>query len=459
MNEKRAARSLLVVAGLLLACRAALDSNHAPARFLETTPVEASTRDTEPVNAAPFAHPFGDDQLAIILAMGDLGEPPADPTNAVADDPRAARLGQYLFFDERLSGTGKIACTSCHDPRGNWTDGRELASGLAQLTRHTQSLWNVAYNRWFFWDGRADTLWSQALIPLEDPREHGGNRLAYAHLIHGDPELKTAYERIFGPLPDLADADRFPPEGRPVEDDPRHPHHVAWTAMAEEDRAQVNRVFANLGKCIAAFERRIVSRRSAFDRYAAALRRGDPEAPADFPPAAVRGLELFLGKAQCRNCHHGPNFTDKEFHNTLVPTPLSILDGGRFDGSKLVKQSEFNGVGPYSDDPTGEAELKIRYLAIDGHDHAKFKTPSLRNAAVTAPYMHQGQFGTLDEVVRFYSTMEGALTHTQHHPDPLMQPRNLTEEEIASLVAFLETLVDDRVPDELRSQPASPVLD
>lgn len=261
-------------------------------------------------------------------------------------------------------------------------------------------------------------------------------------------------------MPDLADRRRFPPEGRPVPEDPEHPHQEAWSSMTAENQEEVNRVFANTGKCLAAFERRIVSRNSAFDRYVSALRRGDPQPPADFPPAAVRGLELFLGKGGCRNCHHGPGFTDKEFHNTLLPTrPGGLLgDGGRLDAEELVRNDPFNGVGPYSDAPTGEAEAKIRYLAIDGDDHGKFKTPTLRNVALTAPYMHQGQFETLEAVVRYYSTLEEAQQHARH-PDPLMVPRNLGEEEIADLVAFLEALTDDRLPPALLVQPPSPLLD
>ncbi|MEM7309368.1 MAG: cytochrome c peroxidase [Planctomycetota bacterium] len=408
---------------------------------------------------APFAHPFEPEAVRVLLHMAALPAPPVDPTNAVSADARAAHLGRFLFFDERLSGTGEISCATCHDPTRSWTDGRTMASGTAPMTRHTPSLWNVAYNRWFFWDGRADSLWAQALAPLEDPAEHAGSRLQYAHLIHDDRDLREAYERIFGPLPKLGDAHRFPAEGRPVPGDVDHPHHRAWMAMTADDRNAIDRVFSNLGKALAAFERRLVSRDSAFDRYVAALRRGDPAPPADFPPAAVRGLALFLGKGECRSCHHGPNFTDKEFHNTLLPTRAGGIagEGGRLDAAPLVRADPFNGVGAYSDDPSGEAEAKLRFLAVHGDDHGKFKTPSLRNVALTAPYMHQGQFETLEEVLHFYSTLDEAPRYSRH-PDPLMQPRNLSEEEIADLVTFLGTLTDDRLPAELTEPPPSPLL-
>jgi cytochrome c peroxidase len=408
--------------------------------------------------AAAPAHPFDAEELQVLFATGNLGGPPPDPTNAVADDPRAAHLGRFLFHDPRLSRTGAIACATCHDPASSWTDGRTLAEGLGELTRHTPSLWNVAYNRWFFWDGRADTLWSQALEPLENPLEHGYTRLELAHRIREDAALRVAYERIFGALPALDEAHRFPPAGRPVPDDPEHAHHVAWTAMTEEDRASVDRVFTNVGKCLAAFERLLVSRESPFDRYVTALRRGDAAGAAELSAPAVRGLAVFLRKGQCRNCHHGPNFTDKEFHDTRLPTPPELAaDGGRLDAIPRLLASQFHGAGTFSDDPTGEAEAKLRTLAADGDDHGRFKTPTLRNVALTAPYMHHGQLASLEDVVRFYSTLEGAPTHARH-PDPLMQPRDLSEREIADLVAFLESLTDDRLPTELLRQPASPSL-
>ena len=98
------------------------------------------------------------------------------PTNAYDDDPRAARLGQHLFFDTRLSANGAVSCATCHDPRRDFSNGAPLGVGIGVTRRHVQTLWNVAYNRWFFWDGRADSAWSQAIAPLEHPDEHGADR-------------------------------------------------------------------------------------------------------------------------------------------------------------------------------------------------------------------------------------------------------------------------------------------
>ena len=411
-----------------------------------------------PVAAAEPDHPFSAEELAVIFSLSPPPPPPPDPTNAVADDPAAAQLGQFLFFERRLSGTGTISCATCHDPGRGWADGQRLATGVARLTRHAQSLWNVAHNRWFFWDGRADSLWSQALIPLEDPREHAGSRLQYAHLVHDDSELRPAYEAVFGSLPELSDGRRFPPAGRPVPGEPEHPHQRAWSSMTAEDQEAANRVFVNLGKALAAFQRRILSDSTPFDWYVGSLRIPGAPRPRVFTRSAERGLGLFIGKAGCRSCHHGPLFTDLEFHNTRLPygTGGERRDPGRYRGIPELLASPFLGNGAYSDEPGGEAELKVGYLAPKGHEWGEFKTPGLRNVAATAPYMHQGQFQTLEEVVRFYSTLEGA--QPAPHPDPLLQPLHLDEQELADLVAFLASLTNPALPVELMVQPASPVL-
>src|SRR6185295_17867475 len=129
---------------------------------------------------------FTDLEVKRLLQHSPLPPPPPDETNAKADDPRAARLGRALFFDARLSGNGRLACASCHQPERSWTDGMALAHGADEGRRQTPSLWNVAYSRWYFWDGRADSLWSQALQPIESPREMAGSREAAVRLVRED---------------------------------------------------------------------------------------------------------------------------------------------------------------------------------------------------------------------------------------------------------------------------------
>ena len=402
---------------------------------------------------------FSPDEVARILEHSPLPAPPPDPTNAVYEEPAAARLGQALFFDKRLSGTGETSCATCHEPERSWTDGKKTASAASVLSRNTPAIWNVAYNRWFFWDGRKDTLWSQALTPLEDPREHAGNRLQYVHFVLEDPDYRRAYTEVFGEPPDLSDPIRFPREGRPVPGDPDHPHRLNWTSMTARDRETTNRVFSNLGKAIAAYERQIVSRSAPFDHFVEGLREGDAEKQAAIPDAAKRGLALFLGKGRCFLCHTGPNFTDLEFHNDRVPggEGEGALDMGRFLGVIQVREDEFNGIGLYSDDPTGPARDKVAFLVRNVHSRGELKTPTLRNVARTAPYMHNGQFETLADVVRFYSKLEGALP-VHKGAERLLVPVNLSEAEELDLIAFLESLTDESLPAELLAPPSRPYL-
>lgn len=403
--------------------------------------------------AAGEAAPFADQDRARILRQSPLGEPPADPTNAHGDDPAAAQLGQFLFFDKRLSADGQVSCGTCHDPARSFTDGKTVSTH----ERHVPSLWNVAWQRWLFWDGSADSLWSQALQPIEDETEMDGDRTASVYAVWRDKELRSAFETVFGPLPDMSDSSRFPAHARPVPAHPEHPDHVAWIGMRTEDRTSIDRAFANVGKALAAYQRRLVSRSSEFDRFVDALKRDDQAAQSEYGAAARRGLALFVGKADCRLCHAGPNFSDNEFHNIGVP-PLDRKpprDAGRYAGVQTVRSASFNAQSAFSDDRRGERARDLDALAHTAELWGQFKTPTLRNVARTAPYMHQGQIATLAEVVQYYSTLEGSIP-VGHHGEQVIKPLNLTAGEMADIVAFLETLTDEAVPPELLSAPSSP---
>ncbi|MDG1492034.1 MAG: cytochrome-c peroxidase, partial [Planctomycetota bacterium] len=160
------------------------------------------------------AVPFSEGQLRRIMQMSPLPPLPTDTTNRYADDPLAARFGQALFFDERLSADGAVSCATCHDPDRGFTDGKQLALGQEVGNRHTPTLWNVAHHRWLTWDGRADSLWMQALDPIEDPREMGTTRGKLARVIADDPGLLAAYSAVFGPIKSAALRDR-PDDVRP----------------------------------------------------------------------------------------------------------------------------------------------------------------------------------------------------------------------------------------------------
>jgi cytochrome c peroxidase len=348
---------------------------------------------------------------AKILTHAPLGKPPPDPTNRFADDPAAAALGKRLFYEKRFSSNGAIACATCHDPAKAFADGKSLSEGIGTGTRHVPTLLNAAFQRWWFWDGRADSMWSQALHPLESASEMGGERGRIAREFAKDAELRRAYEEVFGAMPD--------------------PGEPAGSAA----------VLANTGKALEAYERLLVSGDSEFDRFADALRSGDREGQARYPEAAKRGLALFVGKANCRLCHAGPLFSDGEFHNIGVPTldKSPPKDAGRFGGIDAVQRDPFNAASPHSDDPKGERADELTRLVKTSETWGEFRTPTLRNVARTAPYMHQGQFATLRDVLHYYSTLEGTVP-AGHHGEQVIKPLHLADAEIDDLLAFLGTL-------------------
>ena len=163
---------------------------------------------------------WNDTELALIdsLWLGNLPPLPADPTNAVADDPIAASLGHRLFFDPRMSANGAVSCATCHKPELQFTDGLPLGIGVTEGKRNTMGLVGVAYSAWFFWDGRKDSQWSQALGPLENELEHATTRVQAVRVLAVSPGYRADYERLFGALPDFTDSARFPVTATPLGD-------------------------------------------------------------------------------------------------------------------------------------------------------------------------------------------------------------------------------------------------
>jgi cytochrome c peroxidase len=366
------------------------------------------------------------------LWIGSLPPPPNDPSNAYSDDPRAVQLGKKFFFDRRFSANGTVSCGTCHQPDRNFEDGLPLAHGIGMTSRRTMPLIGGAYGSWFFWDGRKDSLWSQALSPPEAPLEHGITRTLCALII--SKYYRAEYEEIFGPLPEFKEED-YPILARPAPDFPYA--YDAWQSMSPERRDQVNRVYVNMGKAIAAYVRLILPGPSRFDRYAEAAIKGDKEAMQKlFSPEEAEGLRLFIGKAKCINCHNGPMLTNGDFHNTGVPQPPNLMaDRGRAEGIRMVHSDLFNCLGKYSDaGPEDCAELKYMDTRTDRYEGA-FKTPTLRNVADRPPYMHAGQFATLREVLEHYRSVKpgGVISAELEH-------RDLSEMDLDRLEAFLKTL-------------------
>ena len=331
------------------------------------------------------------------LWIGSLPALPPDPSNVYADDPQAALLGQKLFFDTRFSSNNEVSCATCHKPELMFTDGLPLSVGVGTMDRKSMTIIGTAYSPWQFWDGRKDSQWAQALAPLESVVEHGGTRTQYVHLIAN--QYKEEYEAIFGPLPDFSDPARFPAIAGPVDDSTAM---AAWEGMTPSDRELVTQVFVNMGKAIAAYERLILPAPSRFDLYVEALLNNDEQTmKSAMTPDEVAGLKLFIGRADCVQCHNGPLFTNNDFHNTGVPTRSGLpIDEGRASGVIKVINDEFNCLSQWSDAKEQDCS-ELRFVVSEGEQlEAAFKPPTLRNISETAPYMHAGQFATLEEVVR-----------------------------------------------------------
>jgi cytochrome c peroxidase len=371
-----------------------------------------------------------DREMLASLSLASLPPLAPDPSNRWSDDSAAAALGQALFFDTRLSANGKVSCASCHLPDGEFQDGVPLAKGVGTTSRRTMPVAGTAHSAWLFWDGRTDSQWSQALGPLESPVEHGGDRTQYAHVIAA--HYRAPYERVFGSLPGL---DGLPDHAGPVPDTSRR---IAWERIPPARQDDISRVYANIGKAIAAFERRIEHADTRFDRYVAAELAGRAHTTESaFTKDEEAGLRLFIGKANCVNCHNGPRFTDEHFHNTGVPvSPLvAEVDSGRATGVRQVVAGEFNCLSKYSDARPEEC-AELQFAVTEGEDLVRaYKTPSLRGVAERAPYMHAGQFATLAEVIRHYDQAPAAPAgHSE------LRRLRLNERERAQLDAFLRTL-------------------
>jgi len=399
---------------------------------------------------------FGERSISRLLRHQFEINPPADPTNNVADDEDAAKLGQFLFFDTRLSEDGEQSCATCHKAENGFSDDKAVSSAIGTTTRHSPTIVNAAFNRWFFWDGRCDTLWCQAAGPLEAPAEHGISRLEAVHLVFNDSDLHEAYTNLFGDLPELDLTDRFPLRGRPIPDDTADPDHIAWSSMDSSDQEAVNQAFTNITKAIAAFERKLIQRNSPFDRMLDAFDAGDNSGGDGLSMSAKRGAELFVGDGVCWACHAGPTFTNKEFHNVALP-PSPDIDNeseGRFSGISLLLANPFNGRGDYSDDTT-DAEIKLGYLIESPEQVGTFKTPGLRNLLDTAPYMHGGHFETLTQVVEHYNEMDDPPL--SGHREELLLPLLWDEQQVQDVVAFLESLQGEPIDEALTVQPSSPL--
>ncbi len=356
---------------------------------------------------------FSPAEIARIARHGPWPPAPVrDASNRVSGDPLAARLGASLFVDKRLSSDGTLSCASCHDPAKAWTDLRAVSLGRGALERNAPTLFDLAGRRWFGWDGASDSLWAASLRPILAPRELAGSIGATAALLRADPALSRCYAAAFA----------------------RAPADVDDTTLA-----------VDAAKALAAFQETLTSARTPFDDFRDALVRGDSTAASRLPLAAQRGARLFVGRGNCALCHLGPSFTNGEFHDVGVPFfTASGADMGRHGGIRQLRESPFNQLGAYNDDPAKASGTATRHVDPQHRNFGEFRVPALRNVARTAPYMHNGSLATLHDVVRHYSSFDPDRLHADG--EAVLKPLGLNPAEIDDLVAFLESLTAPTAP-------------
>jgi cytochrome c peroxidase len=409
---------------------------------------------------------FSDADLALIatLAPESLPPPPPDASNFWADDPLAASFGQVIFFDPLFSGrlldgdndggesalghegeTGKVACSGCHVPEAGFLDDRSLGGQISLaagwVLRRTPSLLDVGQGTLLAWGGRRDAFHNQIFGPIESPLEMNSSRLFFALEIFR--RHRSAYEALFGAMPPLDDAARFPQmtaetngcrkiDVRGTLECHGNPGDGAeYDGMAPADQEAVTRVVAQVGKALGAYQRLLSCGPGRFDAWA----HGDAAA---MSAAEQRGLALFIGKGQCVGCHAGPYLSDQAFHNIgLMPEKVAVVfidDGDRGAGADLpaALADPLNVKGIYSDGDDGRLPPSVS-PAMEG----AFKTPSLRCVDRRPSFFHTGHAKTLDAVVEHFD--EGG-DEFGYPGTSEITPLGLTPSERADLVAFLETL-------------------
>ena len=317
---------------------------------------------------------------------------PLPPVPIPRDNPQTpakVELGKLLFFDPRTSGDASTSCASCHDPKQGWGDGGDLSRGYpgTQHWRNSQTVINSAYLKKLFWAGGVGSLESQAIAATTGNLAGNGSPEMIQERLRQIPEYVRRFKEVFGELP----------------------------------------TFDKVVKAISAFERTLVSdaRNVPFDRYM----RGDKSALSD---EAKKGLTLFQGKARCIQCHNGPLFTDEDFHDLAVPNNTAFTeDPLRQIAMRFV--AKVKGVPNYM---KVDRDLGLFLETKRNDDIGKFRTPPLRELQYTAPYMHNGVFFTLEELIDFYDKGGG----NDANKSPLMMPLGLTAEEKKALLVFLESL-------------------
>jgi len=341
---------------------------------------------------------------ACVAFAAPVGLPPVPVPADNPITPEKVKLGDKLFHDTRFSSTGEVSCATCHDRKKGFADALPVSEGIKKLkgTRNAPTVINAAYLHTQFWDGREPTLEAQSAQPFLNPVEMGlKDHEPILKIVRTDPEYAELFKKAFGKTGD----------------------QITMTEVQ---------------KGLGTFQRTLIGGDSPFDRYYFG---GDKEA---MSPAAIRGFQIYIGKGRCVSCHLIEQtqalFTDNRFHMIGVsanqmPQDLDELSAAVEDVKKrgtdiaVLSNPKTSSLGRYA-------------VTRDLTDIGAFKTPTLRNIELTAPYMHDGSHKTLEEVVQFYNN-GGRLNESDPLPKLLsggIRPLNLTEEQQADLVEFLKAL-------------------
>lgn len=309
---------------------------------------------------------------------------PVTPNPDNLPTPERLALGQKLFFDNRVSGTGNLNCGSCHLPDQGWTVPIALSIANAGHVerRNSPTLINVGYNKNLIWDGRAPNLEKQALGSTTNPVHKGQDINRLMEMLNADPMMVQMFQAAYNSKPNPED----------------------------------------FGKAMAVFQRHtIISGESAFDRYM----KGDMQAMSN---SALKGMQLFKGKAGCIACHNGPNFTDSDFYN------VGLARNARFDEPELAEMLRFDAKRMKVENWEQIKDDPGRFLVTKNQsDWGKFKTPTLRNVSDSGPYMHDGRYETLEQVIDHFDRGGDGV----QNQDPRIHPLKLSQQEKADLKTFL----------------------
>lgn len=366
--------------------------------------------------------------------LSRLDTKPAAPSNRFAYHQQAAVFGKQLFFDQRFSHNAAFSCASCHQPDKGFTDGLAKGKGVHKTGRNTLTLLGAAYQDWFYWDGRKDSLWAQALVPFEAADEMASSRVQVLRLIGKDKNYRQQYEALFGQFPSVINQSTIKANAGPWGDSKTRNN---WYRIPKPIQQKINRAYANIGKAIAAYERTIPLPVTLFDQYLKVLfSNGEEKANQTISPQALAGMKLFIdqSKTHCMRCHNGPLLTNGGFHNVGSGNfKGKQLDFGRFLGIQAVTQDAFNCLGQYSDaKPEDCSSLRFLSKQVHGEMQGAFKTPTLRYLNQTGPYFHDGRFSKVKQVIKHY---QGLKQGTSELP-----PLALTDKEVDQLAAFIQLL-------------------